>query len=198
MRILVTETHAEAATPATRQLIDAGHEVIRCRGEDAPAFPCAGLEPHGCPIEGGVDVALTVRSGTPAQPTVREDGAVCALRRHIPLVVSGAPGPDPFEGWATVSIGSGDVVAACEAAAAADITRLSDVARAEAVRALVKRGHETNAVDVVTRRSPHELKVDVTLPAGVTDPEADAIAVAVADVVRAHEPTIPVIDVRRA
>ncbi|MCB1013673.1 MAG: hypothetical protein KDB10_00955 [Acidimicrobiales bacterium] len=197
MRILVTETHDDAAQPVTRQLLDAGHEVVRCREPDGPAFPCVGLEPHGCPIEGGVDVALTVRTGPPAEPTAREDGAVCALRRHVPLVVAGASGPNPFAGWATVTVGDGDVVAACEAAAAADVARLSEVARAETRRFLEKRGHPVDGVEVRTRRSAHELKVELDLPGGLTGPEADAVAVSVADAVRAAEPTIPVIDVRR-
>lgn len=198
MRILVTETHAEAALPATRQLVDAGHEVVRCRADDGPAFPCAGLEPGGCPVEGGIDVALTVRSGPPAQPTAREDGAVCALRRHVPLVVAGPAGPNPFDGWSTLAVDEGDLVAACEAAAASDIVRLSDAARAEARRFLAKRGYGVDGVDVVTHRSAHELKVQITLPDGLSGPESDAVAVSVADAVRALEPTIPVIDVRRA
>lgn len=198
MRILVTETHAEAALPATRQLVEAGHEVVRCRADDGPAFPCAGLEPGGCPVEGGIDVALTVRTGPPEQPTAREDGAVCALRRHVPLVVAGPAGPNPFEGWSTVAVDERDLVAACEAAAASDISRLSDAARAEASRFLAKRGHDVEGVEVHTRRSAHELKVELMLPDSLTGPESDAVAVSVADAVRAIEPTIPVIDVRRA
>lgn len=198
MRILVTETDAGAAVPAERQLVAAGHEVVRCRADDGPAFPCAGLEPGGCPVEGGVDVALTVRTGPPEQPTAREDGAVCALRRHVPLVVAGPPGPDPFEGWATVRVDDQDLVAACEAAAAADVERLSVVAREEATRSLQRRGHEPVGVDAITRRTARELKVEVALPDSVGEREADAIAVAVADRLRSVEPTIPVIDVRRA
>ncbi len=198
MRILVTETHAEAALPATRQLIEAGHEVVRCRADAGPAFPCAGLEPGGCPIEGGIDVAPTVRSGPPPQPTAREDGVVCALRRHVPLVVAAPPGPNPFEGWSTVAVDDRDLVAACEQAAASDVARLSDAARAEARRFLAKRGYDVEGVDVLTRRSAHELKVQITLPDGLSGPEADAVAVSVADAVRSLEPTIPVIDVRRA
>lgn len=198
MRILVTETHAEAAVPAERQLLEAGHEVVRCRADDGPAFPCAGLEPGGCPIEGGIDVALTVRTGPPEQPTAREDGVVCALRRHVPLVVAGPPGPNPYEGWATVCVDDRDLVAACEAAAASDVERLSAAVRDEAAKALERRGLTTDGVDVLTRRRAHELKVELALPDAVTDAQADAIAVAVADRLRAVEPTIAVIDVCRA
>ena len=198
MRILVTETDAEAAVPAERQLIEAGHEVVRCRADDGPAFPCAGLEPGGCPIEGGIDVALTVRTGPRPHPTAREDGVTCALRRHVPLVVAGPPGPNPFEGWSTVCVGDSDLVAACESAAAADVERLSAVACDEAVKALERRGHAGGGVDAITHRSAHQLKVEIALPDAVTDAEADAIAVAVADRLRSVEPTIAVIDVRRA
>lgn len=198
MRILVTETHPEAAMRAARQLIAAGHEVVRCRDETAPAFPCDGLTPGGCPVEAGIDVALTVRTGPPEQPTQREDGAVCALRRHVPLVVASAEGPNPFADWATVCVDDGDVVAACEAAAAADITALSEVALAEARRSLVLGGHEADEVAVSTARSARSVKIDVTMPETVGDAEADAVAIAVADVVRRVEPTIAVIDVRRA
>lgn len=199
MRILVTETHAEAAMPAVRQLTAAGHEVVRCRDDAAPAFPCEGLAVGACPVEAGVDVALTVRVGPPPQPTPREDGAVCALRRHVPLVVSAPEAPNPFADWATVCIdGTGDVVAACEAAAVADVSSLSEVALAEVRRALALRGYDVDAARVSTVRSARAVKVDVTMPEAVDAAEADAIAVAVADVVRSVEPTIAVIDVRRA
>lgn len=199
MRVLVTETQPEAASPVARQLVAAGHEVVRCREEGAPAFPCAGLQPEGCPVEAGIDVALTVRTGPPAQPTAREDGAVCALRRHVPLVVAGPPGPNPFEGWATtVCHDEREVVAACEQAASADVAALSSVALGEARRSLAERGHDVDDVKVSTTRSAHQLKIDVAMPDAVSDREADAVAVAVADVVRAVEPTIAVIDVRRS
>lgn len=198
MRILVTETLPEAALPAARQLIEAGHDVVRCREDDAPAFPCAGLQPGGCPVEGGIDVALTVRVGPPAQPTAREDGVVCALRRHVPLVVAGPRGPNPYAAWATVCVEEGDVVSACEQAASAEVAGLSGVALTEARRALGRRGHEVDDVQVSTTRSAHDLKIDVTMPGSVSDIEADAVAVAVADAVRAVEPTIAVIDVRRS
>ena len=198
MRILVIETYLEAATFAVRQLAAAGHEVVRCRDETAPAFPCDGLTPGGCPVDAGIDVALTVRSGPPDKPTAREDGAVCALRRHVPLVVASAEGPNPFDGWATVCVDDGDVVAACEAAATSDISSLSELALTEARRTLAFGGHDAEEATVSTRRSARAVKIDVAMPDTVTDSEADAVAVAVADVVRRAEPTIAVIDVRRS
>ena len=118
--VLVLESDARAAERAIALLAGAGHEVVRCHEPGLPAFPCNALMPDGgCPIErGGVDVAVVVRSHPWPRPSTLEDGAVCAIRRGVPLVVAGRTILDPYERWASVvTNGVDDVVDAVERAA---------------------------------------------------------------------------------
>lgn len=98
MRVLVLEAEPGAADESIATLEAGGHEVVRCHEAGAAAFPCAGLHEAGsCPLDGGgVDVALTVRRHARSVPTPHEDGAACALRMRVPLVVAGEAGLNPY------------------------------------------------------------------------------------------------------
>lgn len=120
MRVLVTESHSQAADRVVDELTASGHEVLRCHAGAGPAFPCVGLAGRPCPVETGVDVAVTVRAHPQSMPAPTEDGAVCALRTHVPLVVLGQTLLHPFGAFDTVAAdGQADVVATVEAAATA-------------------------------------------------------------------------------
>src|SRR4029450_7305190 len=82
------------------------------------AFPCrAVIDPADCPLDDRPDVALLVRDRI-TEPAARDQGASCAIRAGIPLVMAGPPALDPYEPWLAgrVEGADGDVVAACEAA----------------------------------------------------------------------------------
>lgn len=103
MRILLVDGDRSEASVLAGQFGERGHEVVRCF-PDAESSLCVGVEhPESCPVESlGCDVALVVRE--PSQgPALREMGAICAVRRHIPLVEA-RPNPNsPFSGWSTSS-----------------------------------------------------------------------------------------------
>jgi hypothetical protein len=155
MNVLVLENEPDAAEVATRELRDAGHTVLSRHEAKTATFPCRGVvNPSTCPVRSQtVDVALAVRVGTRARPTLGEDGARCALAHRIPLVVAGAPLFDPFDDFATRTVDrTYDVVDTCEEAARAPIAALGRRAT-EAFRAAVEGSGERSARVVVTRRA---------------------------------------------
>lgn len=191
MRVLVTETDQYGSDAVAAELTHAGHQVVRCVAEDGPAFPCHGLtEGSSCPVDGVVDVVVTVRNHPYPRRTAREDGVVCALRRHIPLVVTGTQPINPFAEWTTVHA-EHDVVAACEDAAAAPLRRHSEIATAEVVRLL---GDET--AGAVAHRRGKRIVVTLNLPDSVTNEEAHRIAVRVAAAVHGFDPHAANLDVQ--
>ena len=119
MRVLVLEGEPGAAGEVERRLRAAGHEVVRCHEPGLPLFPCVGLSDGACPLDGPrVDVAVTVRGHVRPSPALTEDGAVCALRAGIPLVMAGRTVLNPFAPWAAADVREADVVEACEAVVA--------------------------------------------------------------------------------
>lgn len=194
MRILVTETDRHGSDGVASTLAAAGHDVVRCTDTDASAFPCRGLiEGQSCPVDRGVDVVVTARCAPYPRRTAREDGVVCALRRHIPLVVTGGQVENPFADWTTVEVAEGDdLAAACELAAAAPLRRHSEIATAEVVRLV---GDDT--AGAVVHRRDGRCVVSLVLPESVGGDVAHDVAVRVADVVRAFDPTATNLDVRR-
>ena len=134
LNIMVLESEPGAADQAVRDLAEAGHSVLRCHDPGAPVFPCRGLvDESTCPLRShAIDVALTVRSGVSLQPAASEDGARCALMRHVPLVVAG---PSVFDPYADLEVRvvepAGDIVAACEEAAENEMAEYAQ--RAESV-----------------------------------------------------------------
>lgn len=95
MKILLVDTDTLEGAVIAGQLGERGHEVLRCFDEQHDL--CMGLDPSAkCPVESvGCDVALVVRE--PGEnPSLREMGAVCAVRRHIPVVVTHSDEVSPF------------------------------------------------------------------------------------------------------
>jgi hypothetical protein len=107
MKVLVLEEQPGAACDAALDLVSAGHQVVRCHGADEPAFPCRGMSEGQCPLDqGDVEVAVIVQSEDPpvGAGDSADDGGRCALRRHIPLVVSGGGNPSPLGPWASAVV----------------------------------------------------------------------------------------------
>jgi len=197
MRVLVMESDRHVADSAIWSLRRAGHEIVRCHEEDLGAFPCNALCDGGsCPVEDdrGVDVALTVRGHAYGRPTAYEDGVSCALRRGVPLVVAGVTAMNPFDKWTTVDASDAGVVEACEEASTRPIERLAQPARTEIRRRLSARSAPADGADVDVRRHGRRLAATITLAADA--PEIDGeLAVSVAGVLRAKEPSASYIDV---
>jgi hypothetical protein len=97
-RVLLLSSDDQPDDKVERELVDAGFDVHRCHEPGAPPFPCVGLAGGRCPLdaEGGIDVAVDVRSLPWRLPTRNEMGVTCALRAHVPVVVV-TRGSHPFE-----------------------------------------------------------------------------------------------------
>ncbi len=205
MRVLVVGTMPGIIAETADALDAAGHAVVRCH-DGADAFPCAALTPgRTCPIEDGpVDVVVAARDRAWPKPSPFEDGASCALRRHIPMVVTGpATMLHPYAPYGAREVpAGGDLVATCEEAVAAPLAGHGQVALECARTVLEVAGIETSDLRVTVHRRPADLRgglvVDLHLPVALSDEAHGLRSNLVAKVVgalRAHDPHAPSIDV---
>jgi len=155
LSVLVLESQPGGADRSRAELEARGHTVVGCHAPGRPVFPCdaiaAGRE---CPLEAGVvDVALVVRARDASQPTPREDGAACAIRRHVPLVVAGATRWHPYAPYAGETVdGVAGVVDACERTATAPLPAHSAAAARALQETLERRGQALGPEVSVLRR----------------------------------------------
>lgn len=195
MKVLVLESDPGAAAAAVEQLEAAGHRVVRCHEPGSTAFPCAGLEADGCPLDGEpVDVALTVRAHPHSRPTPLEDGVTCALRHKVPVVVSGRTLLDPFERYGAASAGD-DVVEACVAAADGVRPEHSAIAT-RALRDTLEHAELSSRGGLgEVRRVGGRLAVTLSVPVDTPAPVRDTAAVRATGALRAFDPDVIGIDV---
>jgi hypothetical protein len=187
MDVLLLETEPHAADGAEHVLTRAGHSVHRCHEAGARrAFPCAAVAGKPCPVfERGIDVAVTIRSHPGAKPASFEDGVSCALRAHVPVVVAGRTAIHPFEEWATDVVDREDnLVDACERAAAAMLTRHSEIATSALETSLRAGGVETSRCRARVYRRGGRLKVSLDPGLVVDRTTAELAARRVMDAVR--------------
>lgn len=195
MRVLVTETTPGASALVTDQLQAAGHEVMRCHTAGAPAFPCTGMADGPCPIEVGIDVALTVRRRPQSSPATTEDGVLCALRARVPVVIAGQTLFQPFSGFDAVEVsGDADVVAAVEVAARGRRPQHEAVAASILQTTLTTAG-ETDPAEVRITRSRDGLAVELCVASTVSRAVQSRAAVRVVGALREFDRHAPRIDV---
>jgi len=88
MRILVVEDTLGESIDTILDLVDAGHQVVRCQPVGGEVEPCAALAgPGPCPLNEPVDVVVDVRTGEEFE--LRELGALCAARDGATVVSIG-------------------------------------------------------------------------------------------------------------
>jgi hypothetical protein len=198
VRVLVIEGEQGAATDAVAQLEAEGHEVTRCVEPGAPAIPCKGmLEDRSCPLdEGPVDAALLVHDSEAPRLEGGEDGARCALRRHIPLVLRGDVRRSAYQDWAALVEGDDVPVAeTLERARRAPLRRHASAARRSLRAVLEQHGVDSNGADAVVHRHGADLRVTLTAGVEVERAVAEIAAVRVVGAVRDVDPYPRVIDV---
>ncbi|HZP30191.1 MAG TPA: hypothetical protein VFC99_14655 [Acidimicrobiia bacterium] len=178
MRVLVVGTLPEAMEHTSEVLRDAGHDVVSCHDLGDRPFPCRGLRGEPCPLDGdGVDVVVTARDRAWPSPSPYEDGAACALRHHVPMVVHGFTSVHPYDAWARAeSRDDSELAALVETVARAPLTEHSDLARATARQVLDAAGLPSDGVDAVVTRRHARLRVMVTLPPGTEAAESSVSA----------------------
>jgi hypothetical protein len=141
-----------------------------------------------------VDVVVTARDRPWPRPSPYEDGAVCALRRHVPLVVLGTA-LHPFEHW--VSSGVDDVnhlVDACESAAVAPLVHHGEIASGAATAVLEMAGVDPAGTTASVHHQRGRLRVELALPPHPEGVESNVVA-SVLTALRELDPHAPGIDV---
>jgi hypothetical protein len=178
MRVLVVGTEPEAMDHTGDVLREAGHEVVTCHAAGEPAFPCRGLRGEPCPLDGdGVDAVVTARDRARPNPSPFEDGAACALRHHVPMVVHGFTSVHPYEPWGPAeSRHDAELTSVLEAVVRAPLPEHSDLARSTARQVLDAAALPSDGVDAVVTRRNARLRVVVTLPAGAQPAESSVSA----------------------
>jgi hypothetical protein len=196
LNVLVVENEPGAADPAAQELRAAGHAVLSCHESGDGTFPCRGVvDPGACPLRAhDVDVALLVRTGRRAQPNALEDGARCALVQRVPLVVAGDVVLDPYDEYATRTLGrTHDVVDACELAATSPIDALGSRAT-EVLREVCGPTPAPAPSAQVTRREGR-LRVAISGAGTMTKDQRSRAAVRIAMALRELDPFAAGIDI---
>jgi hypothetical protein len=197
MRILVLESEPGLADRAISELEHHHCEVVRCHERGAEPFPCLGIIDR-CPlVVAPVDAALVVRHGE-IDPTPYEDGAGCAIRHNVPLVVAAACEHHPYRPW---SLGEADrdtegsVFAACAEAVDAGSPLHEQVAD-EALREALDAAGFGGAVGwVEVKRSAPDLRATVHLSVRLGPQLAEWIATRVHAALRSYDRDAQRIDV---
>ena len=95
MKLLLVETTPGNAHQVATWLQEAGHETSTCFSTPVN-FGCRGVANHqDCPLERETDAAVLVSDFDGSGHTLTEMGAVCAMRRRVPVLRIVEPGtPD--------------------------------------------------------------------------------------------------------
>ena len=198
LRVLVTEAEPGAARVAVDELRDAGHEVVMCHEPGAPAFPCMALQSgRVCPlVVRPIDVTLAIRHTPSAGPARSEDGVLCALRHHVPVIVARGNLFDPFEEWETLAVErTSSAVEECEHVASAPLRRPTEVASKAAASVLRSYGRDDLSLLIAVRRQSGWLKVEIRAHEDAPRSLRSMIAVRVSAALRAFDPDAAGIDI---
>lgn len=197
MKVLVLEAEPGAAAESIATLEAGGHEVVRCHEAGEPAFPCAGLHDAGaCPLDaGGVDVALTVRRHARSVPTPHEDGAVCALRTRVPLVVAGEAGLNPYDALGAIEAGGRDLESVLAEAVRDARPEHSRVALDALVASLMANDQTTDGANARVWRARTGLHAVLEMADTVPVKVRDMTAVRVTSALREYDRSAAQIDV---
>jgi hypothetical protein len=186
----------EGVCESTRELlIEGGCDVVRCKETPASTFVCRGFVGH-CPIDDGVAAAVVTGDGLAGVHP--EDGASCAVRRRVPLVVAGDLAGHPYGQWAAAEVRDPRrhlLTALAEVTSGAS-TSHSEVAQ-QAAMSLVRRwGDDRLQVRVAVYRSEEgRLDAEVVTSCEVSPDLSHNIADRVRSRLRDYDAEAPFIDV---
>jgi len=200
MKFLVLSSGPMAGPAPDFGLVEAGHQIVRCRDVGVSGFPCRGIETGDCPLDvGDVDAALFVGGVDPEIGNgIDEEGARCALRRHVPLVMAGLGDDSPLTSWASavlVGVGVGDLVATLESAARAPSAVHGSVASGAFAGVLEAHGFDVEIAEAIVVRTGGSLSVELRPTAEVAPEILEIAAIRVAGALRSFDPFARVIDV---
>lgn len=196
MRILLVDGDRSEGAVLAGQLGERGHEVVHCFPPEGHSVCVGAADPAQCPVESlGCDVALLVRDSG-REPGLREMGAVCAIRRHIPLVEAcpdlAGPESSPYGRWSTPT-GTAVVEA---------VENLDSGMRPNLVAAVEDRLSQLPAVirlgrlpTVAIRRQGTRLLLSLTLPPQATRADEECIVTWAVRALRELDPHALTVDV---
>jgi len=172
MRILLVDGEAGLGRETACEFESRGHDVVECfRDEDQL---CVGATDSAmCPVDSlGCDVAVVVGHDGPS-PRLREMGAICATRRHLPLVDS-----------ATVSGGLVDAVEALDVGSRPGLVDVVEQ-RLRGVPAVIRIGRVPT---VAVRHVGGRLVMTLDLPQGLTRQEEESVVTWAVRALRESDP----------
>ncbi|HMK63709.1 MAG TPA: hypothetical protein VK386_08835 [Acidimicrobiales bacterium] len=191
MDVLVSDTTTPAAADVARSLLAAGHRVHVCQ-DDPHDDHCTELTEGACPLDTApIDVAVAVGDTVGRHLA---DGALCAARRRIPLVLADAPADHPLRPWATAQSKSADAVATVEAVLARPLRDHTERARQALLQELRRQGSDALAADVTVWRRPGRLQVELDYQQPITRTQAERLVTHVAQAVRQYDRWAPKLD----
>jgi hypothetical protein len=197
MKVLITEQLPGGAAGVVSRIREAGHQVAYCHGFGPDNIECSGMMLGArCPLD-DVDVAVVLDARThPGPMTVREIGALCALRHRTPLVISG-PVPDADRSpWRDADAEcDGDVVDACMAAVSPVGTTAQRAVAAAATRTMrqLSRGQR---LSVTLQQRRGTIDAEITTDRRLPPPVREAIRTMVRTTLAPYTASWPYADVR--
>ena len=163
MRILLVDGDKSEGVVLAGQLSERGHDVVRCFPLEGHALCVGASDSSKCPVESlGCDVALVVRDAE-VEPGLREMGAICAIRRHIPIIEA----VEDFDTGARPGL-----VTAIEA-------------RLATLPAVIRLGQLPT---IAVRHVGSRLLMNITLPPGATPAEEESIVTWAVRCLREQDP----------
>ena len=193
MDVLIPDRSTATAREVATSLKDGGHRVHSCVLDDA-ALPCAALVGHPCPLDTApIDVVVDVPNPH-GRSEAFGDGALCAVRRRIPLVLAGDADGHRLEPWAAARAGK-DVRATVAAVLGRPLPGHTAAASKALLHELRGEGTDSDKASVEVFRRPGRLFVEVWADSSVSRTQAEHLATHVAQAVRAYDRWAPKLDV---
>jgi hypothetical protein len=200
MDVLVPDRSTRAGREVAGALEDGGHRVHACVQHEG-ALPCAVLAGRPCPLdEAPIDVAVDVGTGRrdvgdgDADGGTFGNGALCALRRHIPLVLAGDTDEHPLAPWAAARAGR-DVRATVAAVMGRPLPGQTAAARRALLHELRHQGTDSDSAAVEVFRRPGRLLVELRTDTSISRTQAERLATHIARAVRVYDHWAPKLDV---
>jgi hypothetical protein len=190
--VLVPDGRDRVAAEVVDALQRAGHRVHTClEGSDDEG--CRQLVDASCPLDTApVDVVVEV--GTPPRASL-DNGALCAVRRRIPLVLADPPADHALGSWAARTTHAWDVVAVVADVMERPLPDHSEAARRALLHELRRHGRPSNTATVEVFRYPGRLLVRLSHGPAMSHTEAERLATHVTQAVRGFDRWAPKVDV---
>lgn len=192
MKILLLEESPSLVDDAVIDAVSAGHQIVRCHDEDESPSTCRALRNEMCPLDvGDVEVAVVLQDG-PGNGSA-DDGARCALRRHIPVVLAGR-GRSAVSDWVTARVDRDQLIETVEMVAHEPSAPHSAVAEGSLLGVLENHGCNLEGAKARVMRSGNQLRAFITAPHASAE-ITEIAAVRVAGALRRFDPFPRTIDV---